>query len=148
MNIICTAFAIGVALCDSAATVHAIEQDARVGLHSDAVHRHQALEDFFKSMDSDGDGQIQKQEASQYISSHSEVPDGERQSDGSVAREAEQAIASLDGSDIDDTISIEELESNLDERLQVRCTAKLCPTESHCRKLAFATAHPDQHTTI
>lgn len=73
----------------------------------------QALRELFTSLDSDGDGQIRKSEASMYIKTHT------GQALKVVQAEAEQLMASLDGSDTDSTISIEELEKNLDLRGEV-----------------------------
>jgi Ca2+-binding EF-hand superfamily protein len=69
----------------------------------------QAVRDLFKSLDRDGDGQIRESEASAWIS---------MQTDGGH-EEAQQLMQSLDGIDTDDTISIEELERNLDLRREV-----------------------------
>lgn len=73
----------------------------------------EALRELFTTLDSDGDGQIRVSEASMYIKTQT----GEELK--AVQAEAEQLMASLDSSDTDDTISIEELERNLDLRGEV-----------------------------
>lgn len=73
----------------------------------------QALRELFTSLDRDGDGQIREAEASMYIKTQT------GQAAKLVKEEAEQLMASLDGSDTDDTISIEELEKSLGLRGQV-----------------------------
>lgn len=73
----------------------------------------EALRELFTKLDRDGDGQIRESEASMYIKTQT------GQELKVVQAEAEQLMASLDGSDTDDTISIEELEKNLDLRGEV-----------------------------
>lgn len=74
-----------------------------------------ALEQFFGSIDKDGDGQIETAEALQYIDANFDSPDIRQD----VRTAAQQMSTNLDGSDSDLTISKEEVETHLRKLLKV-----------------------------
>ena len=84
-----------------------------------------ALEQFFGTIDKDGDGQIEPAEALQYIDANFEPADIHQQD---ASRAVQQMSRNLDGSDSDATISKEEVEKHLKKLLK----ASLAPTNFDC----------------